>query len=136
MTCNVTSLRGMRTTLATALAHGCTDLFWPRFLAASSVYDFSHCSTTKLVAFLGRFFGKYTHTFMTRMRPMLHIRRVVHMIYMVHDTYDTHDTYPQNGWSHLLHCWEREAYAHKQVGHISVTLDLYTVACCENSHIL
>ena len=60
----------------------------------------------------------------------------LHMIDTVHDTYDTHDTYPQNGWSHLLHCWEREAYTHKQVGHISVTLDLYTVANCENSHIL
>ena len=42
----------------------------------------------------------------------------------------------KNTHVHLLHCWEREAYAHKQVGHISVTLDLYTVACYENSHIL
>ena len=31
-------------------------------------------------------------------------------------------------------CGKREAYAHKQVGHISVTLDLYTVAYYENSN--
>ena len=37
----------------------------------------------------GANFGKYTDTFMIRMRHMIHIILVVHMIDMVHDTYDT-----------------------------------------------
>ena len=32
----------MRTTLATALAHGCTDLLWSHILDASLVYDLIH----------------------------------------------------------------------------------------------
>ena len=49
----------------------------------------------------GANFGKYTDTFMIRMRRMIHIILVVHMIDMVHDTYDTHDRYWQHSWSHF-----------------------------------